>query len=244
MPRHGWVVAIEGPSGAGKSTLTRVLARSHEWVRLPEAFDRLRPRPALAFNTPDELLRIEEVLLGEECRRYQDALRKRAQGRTVVTDTGFLGPATYTAGLVALGLAPPRVLRTLLSGRGPGSRGSWGALPDLLVYLEVPAPIRRGRAVQDPRRHPAALIRRHEAVGRVERAFYRDLARGRLSTRIRFLGANQTPHVIADEIRRLVLTLEPAGPSEKVPTELVKACILRVARRQRPRRSTPVSRHR
>jgi AAA domain len=173
VPRTGFVVALEGASGVGKSTLARRLARARGWEFLPEAFARLTPPPSLRYRSLSELLAIEERLLREERRRYRVARTSARRGWVVIADTGFLGPLTYTAGLVARGFvgagAWPRVRR--LAER-IGAEGQLG-LPDAVVYLRAPSRVRRGRAARDPRAHPPGLDRRHEAVAEFERAFYR-----------------------------------------------------------------------
>ena len=166
------IIALEGASGAGKSTVARLLRRDLEAELLTEAYDRLDPRPNLAFSSPASLLALERDLLAEERRRYREALEIRRRGRTVVADTGFFGPVTYAAGLVALGFAPRRVLARLIAEarrtRGAGPLG----LPDATVYLDVPERRLRERVARDPTGHPAALARRHRAVGRFERELY------------------------------------------------------------------------
>ena len=211
MDRLGCIVAVEGPSGAGKTTVVRAAARAFGWHPLPEAFDRIDPPPSLRFRTPAELLSLERTLLAEEGRRYREAVEGRRRGRTVVADTGFLGPLTYTAGLVELGDAAPRVLealRSLVEGR---ERPLRVGLPDGIVYLDVPGRVRRWRTARDPRGHSPEFRERHEAVGRLERRFYRRLARGALSGRVRFVSGTGAPETVASRVRAAFHSLEMRG---------------------------------
>jgi thymidylate kinase len=208
MERRGRVLAIEGSSGAGKTTVVRAAARAFGWQPLPEAFDRLDPPPSLRFQTPEELLSLERTLLAEEERRYREAVEARARGRTVVADTGFLGPLTYTAGLVALGDAAPPVLQALRSLAEGRERSHRIGLPDGIVYLDVPARVRRRRTARDPRGHPTEFQARHEAVGRLERRFYRRLARGALAGRVRFVSGTGAPETVASRVRVAFRSLE------------------------------------
>lgn len=183
--RPGRIVALEGASGAGKSTTTAALARAAGWVPLAEAYDRLEPRPSLFVPTEAELLATERALLAEESRRWRQARSLAARGRTVLADTGFLGPLTYTRGLVALGAAPARALRTLVRETERLRRaGRWG-VPDLVIYLVCPPGRRRARASRDPERHPPSLRGQHAAVGALEGRFYRTAVRRRLGPRYR-----------------------------------------------------------
>ena len=109
MHSRGRLVALEGGSASGKSTLVTAAARTFGWRPLAEAFDRLDPAPSLDFDSPRELLRLEATLLAEEVRRYHEARRLTERGATVLADTGFLGPLTYTLGLVERGRAPASV---------------------------------------------------------------------------------------------------------------------------------------
>ncbi|HTP54516.1 MAG TPA: hypothetical protein VML94_06120 [Thermoplasmata archaeon] len=170
--RRPVVVAIEGISGAGKSTLVARAAAEFGWSPLAEAYDRLDPRPAIGVRTPPALARIERRLLDEERRRFENARALVRHGATVLADTGFLGPLTYTAGLAALGVVPRPMTTALLARTRRWARaGRWGA-PDAIVYLATRAPTRRRRAKRDPARHPPALAVRHERVGLLEERFY------------------------------------------------------------------------
>jgi hypothetical protein len=232
----GRIIALEGPSGAGKSTVVRAAARAYGWTALAEAFDRLAPPPALRFRTARELLQIERVLLMEERHRYREAERRRRQGETVIADTGFLGPVTYTAGLVALGEAPPGVLKVVRRLAESPSGIARAHLPDLIVYLDAPAAVRRRRASDDPARHPVEFRRRHEAVGRWERRFYRDLALGSMPGQVRFVRANAPPRILAARIRALARTSHP-GPEKPCPLvrlfDRVDALAIEASRRRR-----------
>jgi len=207
MDRLGCIVAVEGPSGAGKTTVVRAAARSFGWHALPEAFDRIDPRPSLRFRTSKELLALERKLLAEEGLRYGEAVAGRRRGRTVVADTGFLGPLTYTAGLVALGGAPPHVLKALRSLAAERERSHRLGLPDAIVYLDVPARVRHRRVVRESRGHPEEFRERHEAVGRIERRFYRRLARATRSGRVRFVPGTGPPETVAARLRAAVRSL-------------------------------------
>jgi thymidylate kinase len=211
--RSGRVVVLEGPSGAGKSTVVRAAALGFGWTPLNEAYDRLAPVPSLRFRAPGELFSLERTLLAEEARRYREAAGLRRRGRTVLADTGFLGPLTYTAGLVALGQAPRRVLDALGAlARRPGRSYRIG-LPDLIVYLDVPSRARRRRATGDPGGHPREFRARHEAVGRVERRIYRRLARGPLAGRVRFVSGGGSSTAVARRVRAALRALKtPPGP--------------------------------
>jgi hypothetical protein len=208
------IIALEGPSGAGKSTVARALGRAFGWEVLPEAFERLVPAPSLDFAGPADLLALERRLLFEERRRYRDARRAVGRGRTVLADTGFFGPITYTAGLVALGRAPGRVLdRLLASGRRIEGAGPLGT-PDVIVVLEVPAPDLRRRLARDPVGHPAHLVPRHRAVERFERSLYRDRFRSLLSGRIAIVSGAGPPSTVARRVGAAVRRLAPEGPSQ------------------------------
>jgi len=239
----GRVIAIEGPSGAGKSTVARTAARSFGWVLLPEAFDRLDPPPDLRFRNPAQLLDTERSLLDEERRRYQEASERRRRGETVVADTGFLGPITYTAGLVALGAAPRSTWRTVRRfAEGPARSGPVG-LPDLVVYLDVPSATRRRRAASDAERHPADLRQRHRAVGRVERRFYRDLAAHGAPGQVLFVRASGSPRALAGRIRTLARSTS-TRPSARTNLSTVLDRLGRLVRAPADRRRKRVARHR
>ncbi|HYB79049.1 MAG TPA: hypothetical protein VEG66_04730 [Thermoplasmata archaeon] len=177
MARRGRLVAVEGSSASGKTTVVAAAAHALGWRTLPEAFDRLDPALSLDFASPHDLRRLEETLLAEEARRYEEARRLCARGVTVLADTGFLGPLTYTFGLVNLGLAPAAVATELVTSARSLVRAGRLGLPDVTVYLRTTAHERAGRARADPSQHPPELFPRHEAVGRFERRFLeRELA--------------------------------------------------------------------
>lgn len=212
MPRRSsrpLVLAVDGPSGSGKSTVTARAAARFGWAPLAEAYDRLDPRPDLRVPTARALARVERALLVEEGRRWETARALRDRGVTVIADTGFLGPLTYTQGLVSLGHASPGLLTELVGrARAMAARGAWG-LPDMIVYLSCRSATRRLRAAADPARHPELLRKRHEAVGDVERRFYRALPRW-YPGRVRFLDADGPVDSPVEGLLRLGQGIPPA----------------------------------
>lgn len=212
---RGPIVAIEGPSAAGKSEAARRVALRSGAHRLDEAVERIRPVPSLRFASPGELLTLERILLAEESRRYRSALRTALAGGTVIADTGFLGPLTYTLGLVVLGLAPKSVLDQLLRDAASlGRRGGWG-LPDAIVYLDTPAAERLRRAARDPRGHPRSLRARHEAVGRVERTLYRTVLAPELGLRFHLVAGRGEPDAVANRLAAIAAQCRPRASSDR-----------------------------
>lgn len=177
-------MAIEGLSGAGKTTVSRRVAEAlgARWLR--EAYDRLGRRVPLAYSTRAELLRIEETFLLDESRRYAEAVRAKRLGFTTIADTGFLGPLTYSAGLVRE-LRDPVDVRAPIVGELEAllRRRQWG-LPDLVVFLDAAPKVRRERALRDAAGHPEEFIDRHERVGRFERRFWLVTGRRELPGRV------------------------------------------------------------
>jgi hypothetical protein len=194
----GWLVAVEGPSAAGKSRAVAAAGRSLGLRTIAEAYDRIRPRPSLTWETDAEWLRLERRLLREESRRYQEGRELADDGATVLTDTGFLGPLTYTLGLVRLGLASRSVLTELVRrGRELHEERAWG-LPDAILYLRTTTAERRRRAALDPVGHPAALQARHQTIAADELRVYRTLVAPEFGGRLRFvLGIGGTEGVAA-----------------------------------------------
>ncbi len=220
----GRIVALEGPSASGKSSVAARWAERTGGTVVEEAFERLRPRPSLALGSPRNLLELELALLREEPRRLAVARLGSGRGRTVLLDTGVLGPLTYTAGLVADGRAPPSLLdRLLAEARRLRDRGRW-ALPTGIVYLLTPSSVRRARAGRDPRGHPSVLRRRHEQVGAWEIRFYRRALAPILGDRLRFVSGRGAPDHVAEHvvaaIDLLPRSLAPAALSERVLREL------------------------
>jgi hypothetical protein len=169
----GWLVAVEGPSAAGKSRAVATAARSLGLPSIPEAFDRLKPRPSLGWTGDAQGLRLERRLFAEDVRRFQEGRRQADAGATVLADTGFLGPLTYTFGLVRVGLAAPSVLTRLLRLARTFRPGEVWGLPDAILYIQTPDSERRRRAALDPIGHPSDLQARHQSVAREEQRFYR-----------------------------------------------------------------------
>lgn len=220
---RGSIVAIEGPSAAGKSRLLAEIARRRPVRPLPEAFDRLRPRPSLRFGSPDALLRLELRLLAEEARRYRLARGWAEAGELVLLDSGTLGPLTYTVGLVRLGRAPASVLPPLFAAaRRLARKGAWG-LPDRIVYLEVPRSERARRARSDPVGHPKDLDRRHAEIGRVERRMYRRDLAPILADRLRFVSGNGAPEEVARRVERRLLEGPSSSPGASVGGRVLRA---------------------
>lgn len=214
------VLAIEGISGAGKSTVTERYARlvGAEWV--PEAFRRIRPELSLEYSSATELLRLERRLLREDALRYRAARGAARQGRLAVLDTGTIGSLTYSFALGRLGRTPARVLRSLTNdARAMLRQRTWG-VPDRVVWIESIAGDRRRRIAADPVGHPSDLAARHEAVGRVERSFYRGPVARLLGPRFVSVRGDGPPGAVVARVRR---ALDRMGPVPPAPAELAAA---------------------
>ncbi len=244
MAHRGVVIAVEGASAAGKSSVVRAARAAYGWSALSEAFDRLDPRPSLEFASSRELLATERRLLREEGRRAGEANRGRARGEFVVADTGFWGPLTYAAGLVALGRAERSVLVAL--GKDASAPDALPCVPDLVVYLDASAAARHERARQDRAAHPAALEPRHAAVGAFERSFFVRTVPSVLPGAVRRIRALGPPEELAGRLRRVMDELPgvPGSPPEprSVARAVVSALLAATARSRGTVRR--VSRHR
>jgi hypothetical protein len=209
MPDRPIVIAIDGISASGKSTVVARAAATFGWVPLAEAYDRLEPRPRIGVRSDRALARVERLLLEEESVRWRAARQLRASGRTVIADTGFLGPLTYSWALEALGGARPGLLRGLVErARRLAARGDWG-MPDVVVYLVTRASVRRRRAGADPVRHPPALAVRHEAAGRIEERFFAEILPEALPGRVRGLDGDRGGAPLIGSLRRTVRDAVP-----------------------------------
>jgi thymidylate kinase len=215
------VVAVEGVSGSGKSTLVARASAKFGWVPLAEAYDRLDPRPAIGVRSAPALARVERLLFEEDRRRFEAARALARRGTTVLADTGFLGPLTYTAGLVALGTVPPEFERELLGRARRWARtGRWGA-PDAVVYLETRAATRRRRSAGDAKRHPAGLTARHERVGRLENRFYTEQLPQVLPGRVRCLDAERPLDRLVPALARIVRNVTPLGDRSRIARRML-----------------------
>ncbi|MCI4338925.1 MAG: AAA family ATPase [Thermoplasmata archaeon] len=198
----GRVIAVDGASAAGKTRAVVAVARSTGWSALREGYRRLSHAPSLGFTSSRELLALEQRLLREEARRFSEARAQARDGITVIADSGFLGPLTYTEGLVALGAAPRSVLASLLAlARRLEHRGTWG-LADAYVFVDTPASVRDARTRADPRGHPPEFARRHREVGNLERRFYRERFAPLLGSRFRSVSGVGAPAVVARRVAR------------------------------------------
>ncbi|MCI4373162.1 MAG: ATP-binding protein [Thermoplasmata archaeon] len=208
----GWLVAVEGPSGAGKTSAVHALARRTGRPMLAEAVDRIRPVPRLTWSSDAELLRLESRLLAEDAARYREGRRLARSGATVLADTGFLGPLTYTAGLIREHLAPPELLGALLRTAAEWAReGRWG-LPDAVLYVRTSDATRHRRATADPAGHPPSLQLRHQRVAAVEFELYRTVVRPTLGPRLRFVSGEGTVEEVVPRLdRALSRTRSVAG---------------------------------
>ena len=214
MANRGRLIALEGESASGKTTLVRAAAARYGWVPLAEAYDRLDPAPSLEFGSSEELLLLEGALLAEEVRRYREAVWHCARGQTVLADTGFFGPLTYTWGLVHLGRVPPSVGRALTDRVRPLVRKGALGLPDLTIVLRTTRAERARRANADEAGHPASLRTRHEAVGRVERAFFEEAVPRALPERFRTFSAGDPADVLVPQLHELVEATAAAPATE------------------------------
>jgi hypothetical protein len=229
------VVAVEGPSAAGKSSVVARVAAAEDWLPLAEATDRLGATVDLRYRSAAELARLERRLLDEEALRWATARTWVRRGRTVVADTGFLGPLTYTWGLVEAGLTPARTLGPLLRrARSLADRHLWG-LADLTIYLAVGEGTRRRRARADPARHPADLYARHEVVARREREFYLTEWPRVDPGRVRPVRADAPVAAVARRVARVARRL-PRRASPDARLERLLAALARPAVPERPRR--------
>jgi len=233
------VVSVDGPSAAGKSTVVARAAASFEWVPLAEAFDRIDPAPDLRYSSDRELEKLEGTLLEEDARRYRTALSLRARGLTVVTDTGFLGPLTYTAGLVALGRAAPAVLRRLVArARELERRSAWG-MPDVVAHLVASPSVRRARARGDRLGHPVDLERRHAAVGTWEERFLRTSLRSAFAGRVVVVRADRGVDTVARTLRSAVRRIAPLPARSRAARDVLG--LFAPAERAAPDRAVPSS---
>ena len=233
------VVSVDGPSAAGKSTVVARAAALFGWVPLAEAFDRIDPAPDLRFSSDRELEELERTLLEEDARRYRNALSLRATGLTVVTDTGFLGPLTYTAGLVALGRASPTVLRRIAArARELERRRAWG-MPDVVVHLAASPSVRRARARSDRPGHPADLERRHAEVGRWEERFLRTSLPSAFAGRVVVVRAGRGADAVARSLRPAILRIRPLPARSRTGRDVLG--LFAPAERADPERGDPSS---
>lgn len=181
---------------------------------LAEAFDRLRPAPRLTFDGADGLRALEVRLLGEEQRRYAEALRRAAAGRTVLLDTGFIGPLTYTTALARMDPRLRGVAEDLCDrARRALARGAWG-MADRTVYLDLPERLARDRARRSPAAHPAALRDRHAEVGRWERRFWIEVYGPASDGRLIVLDARRRVPVLLGELDRRFGRAAPPSAAE------------------------------
>ncbi|MGB6501800.1 MAG: hypothetical protein WBG19_10490 [Thermoplasmata archaeon] len=214
MPARPLLIAVEGISGSGKSTLVARAAPLFGWVALAEAYDRLDPRPRIDVTAPAALARVERILLDEEGRRWQAARALVAEGRTVIADTGFLGPITYSAGLVEMGAAPASLKRDVVTrARALARSGRWG-LPDLTIWLATEETERRRRAIADPVRHPPQLADRHERVGRFESRFFAEGLPTVVPRRVRRLSGDRPVAAVVAGLRRTARAARPLRAGE------------------------------
>lgn len=208
----GRIVAVEGPPGIGKSRLVRFLAEeTRGTLRIEEAFDRLDRRVSLAVPDRSELARVERRLLREERRRFREAMRTRATGRTVLVDTGFLGPLTYSLALARLD--PPRdVVALLLRQYERAARLGTLGMPDLTLRLRAPPGLIARRVAADPVRTGDRWAARHARVSRTEETLWRGPIAGVLGPRLVWLDARGSVDRVAALARRALAARGSPGP--------------------------------
>ncbi|MGC2034124.1 MAG: AAA family ATPase [Thermoplasmata archaeon] len=166
------MLAIEGVSHVGKSTLARGLAKEWGSPAITEAYDRLGADRTLAFRSDLELRQIELELAQEDLQRMRDATTTSNEGPGVILDTDFLGPLSYTRGLVQLGMARPETFDWLLRRYEQElARQRWRPA-DYYLYLDAPPALLRRRAVVAGRAGLDPVIERHLLVGAEERQFF------------------------------------------------------------------------
>jgi thymidylate kinase len=196
-PLRPLTIAIEGSSGAGKTTLARALAVRTGWPVVDEAWLRVRPRPSLTFRSPRSLLRLETTLLREESRRYEFGERLRRSGRSVILDTGVLGPLTYLEGL-----GRTWGVEWDVRGQLPRVGKNRLGLSDVHIYLDAPPGLAARRVRRTPETHPAAWRQRHADVGRCEREFWTQTAPQLAPGHLWKLRANGSPEELTERVVR------------------------------------------
>lgn len=212
--RTGLVIAVEGVSGAGKTTVSRRWAEAHDAVWIPEAWDRMRPRPSLAFRTVARLERLEMSLLLEDARRFREARAAAAEGSTVVLDTDFVGTLSYVWGLACAVDPKWNVLPTLTAtARELHQRGGWG-LADRYCYLDATPETATGRTRGSRRRHPVDWAERHARVGAAEREFWLGSGIPDFSARVVRIDANRPLERVVAAVSR---TLPKTSRTPAVP---------------------------
>ena len=218
------MIALEGASGVGKTATSRSLAKALSASRIPEAYERLRPAPALEFGDVEELVDLETTLLYEESRRYREAQRALRQGADVVLDTGTFGPLTFTAGLAHLdprwSPALRRVARISLRLIRAGRLG----LPDVTVYLDLGAAAVAQRVAADPAGHPPEHADLYARVAAWERPLWVErflpAAPGRL---IAVRADRPVPSIVRQVVARLGGPGPQVRPSVREATRTVRA---------------------
>jgi thymidylate kinase len=224
-PRRGLVVAVEGLSGAGKTRLLTEWAARTGAPLLLEAWQRLRPRPSLAYSDRSDLLQLELRLLREDLRRYEEARRGAEEHPLVLCDTDFLGTLNYVVGLGRLdptvdALQQPiarKLSRELHAGR-------WG-LADRYLYLDVPPALAMRRSARNARAHPERWRARHLAVGLYERSFWLEEFPPLAPDRLMVLdGRERVPRLIASAQRATRSRRPPqdSGSGERVLRALLR----------------------
>jgi predicted kinase len=206
------IIALEGASGTGKSRAARELAdQLPNALLLAEAYERLRPTPKLDAPTRPELLALERRLLREELHRWREAVEARDAGRSVVADTGFLGPVSYAWGLAQLD--PSRnVAPRLRTAALRAVRNRALGMPDLTVWLGSSATTRARRTARDPSGHPASWRARHEAVGQREMWLWRERWAPLLGRRFRVLPSGGPSGLLVGRLTRWMANEGTPGP--------------------------------
>jgi predicted kinase len=213
------IVALEGISGVGKTEAARTLADSiPNAVLLREAHARIRPPLNLSVPDRPSLQRVEGRLVREELERWREARSALAAGRSVVADTGFLGPLTYSVGLAAVDPRRDLAERLRKAYSATVRNRTLGAV-DLTVWLELPASARRARAGRDPAGHPPHLLDRHDRIGRLEERIWKRTFAPVLGARFRAVSARGPSGVVARRILALTHRPPPLAPRER--TELL-----------------------
>lgn len=199
----GGIVAVEGPSAAGKSAVVRAAGALGGGAPVPEAFVRLGRRVPLEYRSSHELVLLERRLLYEDARRWREARELARPGRAVFLDTGLLGTATYTWGLVELGRVRPAALVAILGSLDRAVRAGRIGLPGRTVFLDTPPALRHRRARQSPEDHPARRDALHAQVGRLERSLWLEQWAPQLENRLVRMDGREPVARIARRLIRL-----------------------------------------